>query len=332
MKKFFTMIKLDFKLILQDKIALYMVLAPALLAFIFVAVTTGISEMSPKLAISGDIPEEITERLKEVADIEIYDDYSALERRVKGADSIAGIYMDNGELAILVEGNEKEGFAEENALLVDRALSEKRIAFNPIEVETTENLVLKISSASVILLAVLLAGAVSGINTVSERETGVIRALAVSPMGLVSYIGARTFTAEILGLANVVICTVIMGKSAQTAQFAAVALASLFIYGITALLIGSFASNQISAIAVMKVLMPVSLMLPIVSEFVPESLNILFYPLPMYWQYKGIAGILAGNGGAFPAYMALVTGGLWLAVILFLRGKEFGIRMEGVKS
>lgn len=332
MKKFFTMIKLDFKLILQDKIALYMVLAPALLAFIFVAVTAGIGEMSPKLAVSGDIPEDIMERLKESADIEVYKDYPALERRVKGADSITGIYMDNGELSVLVEGNEKEGFAEENLLLIDRALSGNRIDFNSVEVQTTENLVVRISTASVILLAILLAGAVSGINIVSERETGVIRALAVSPIGLVSYIGARTFTAAILGLVNVAVCTVIMGKSAQTAQFVAVALASLFIYGVLAILTGSFAANQISAIAVMKVLMPVFLVLPIVSEFVPENLAILFYPLPMYWQYRSIAGILAGKGNAFPVYMALITGVLWFAVLLVLRGKVFNIRMEGVKA
>jgi len=332
MKKLFNLIWLDFKLILQDKIALYMALAPALLSFVFLAVIGNSGSGTLKLAISGDVPPEIVERLEAVADVETVPDYNALEKRIKRADSIAGVYMEGEALVLLTEGNEKEGFAEKNALMVDRALSPDLVLFQEIKVERPQNLVMTIIMASILLLGILLAGAVSGFNIVHERESGVIRALAVSPTGLASYIGIRTLSALLLGVVNAALSILIMGKAELMGQMVCVSLASLFMYAIIAILLGSFADNLIASFAVIKILMPVLLVIPVVSTFMPENLHFLFYPLPMYWQYESIVRILGGLDHGFALLMILATGAVWFLVVFMLRKKVFHLRMEGVRS
>jgi ABC-2 type transport system permease protein len=332
MKKLFTLLCLDFKLILQDKIALYMALAPAILSFIFLAVIGQAGEGTQKLVVSGDVPMEIVERLETIADIETVPDYEALEKRINRADSIAGAYMDGEALVVLTEGNEKEGFAEKNALLVDRALAATPVQFQTIEVERPQNLVLTIVTASILLLGILIAGAVSGFNIVNERESGVIRALAVSPTGLASYIGIRTLSALLLGVVNVALSILIMGKAGLIWQMACVALASLFMYAIITVMVGSFADNLIASFAVMKTLMPVFLVIPVISAFVPENLHFLFYPLPMYWQYESIVRILGGLDPGFSLLMIMATGAFWFFIVFMLRKKVLNLRMEGVRS
>lgn len=332
MKKLLNMLSLDLKLILQDKIALYMALAPALLSFIFLAVIGNMSEGTLKLAITRNVPQEIVERLETVADIEIYDDYDVLQNRVQRADSIAGVYMDGETLSVLVEGNEKVGFADKNALLIDRALSENVTEYQSIGIESTENQVLTIAIASILLLGIMIAGAVSGFNIVNERESGVIRALAVSPTGLVSYIGIRSFTAMVLAIINVAISTIIMGKAGFALQMVYVALASIFMYAIIAVLLGSFADNLISSFAMMKVIMPVFLIIPVVSAFIPDKFHVLFYPLPMYWQYDSIVKVLAGGNAVFSLLMILATGAFWFTVVFLLRSKVFILRIEGLRK
>ena len=332
MKKLFNLLRLDFKLILQDKIALYMALAPALLSFVYLAVVGSVSEGTLKIAVSSDVPSEIVQRLEVVAEVEVVKDRSRLEERIEGADSVAGLYMDEGRLTVLVEGNEKAGFAEKNRLLIDRALSDNPVSFRSVILETRENTLVTIAIASVLLLGILIAGAVSGFNIVNERESGVIRALAVSPTGLSTYIGFRTLTAMVLGVANVALSTVIMGKAALVPRMILVALASVFIYAIISMLMGSLADNLIASFAVMKVLMPLFLALPIVSVFVPERFRFIFYPLPMYWQYESITRVLEGSGITFPLIMVIATGALWFVPVFLLRRRAFHLRMEGVKT
>lgn len=255
------------------------------------------------------------------------DGYEALKKRVMGVDSIAGIYQDGNELVVLTEGNEKEGFHEQNILLLSRALSDAPVTFESVEVETTGNLVITIFMASVILLAMMIAGSVSGFNIVYERENGVIRALAVSPIHLYSYAAARTFIALIFGVVNVCLSIAIMGRPALVPQFIGVALASVFVYGLVAFLLGSTANNQISAIASMKLLMLLFLLLPITSSFVSEDFKFLYYPFPMYWQYESLLGALNGNTDGFSLLMTFLTGLICFIAVLAWENHKLGIRM-----
>jgi hypothetical protein len=110
-----------------------------------------------------------------------------------------------------------------------------------------------------------------------------------------------------------------------------IALASLFMYAMVAVLLGSFADNQIASLAIMKIIMPVFLIIPVVSSFVPESLHFWFYPLPMYWQYDSIVHALGGTDLTFSLLMIAATGAFWFVPIFLLRKNVFILRMKGVR-
>jgi ABC-2 type transport system permease protein len=46
--------------------------------------------------------------------------------------------------------------------------------------------------------------------------------------------------------------------------------------------------NQIASVGVLKLIMPLSLVLPISAVFVPARWHFLYYWFPMYWQYAAI--------------------------------------------
>lgn len=326
MRSIMSMLRMDFKLIMRDKITLYMILAPALLAFIMLAVMGDVGRQTARFAITRDLPPGITEKLERVAEIETVDDYEALTRRVMGADSVAGVYWDSEPLAILTEGNEKPGFLEKNTLLLAKALSESPVLFESVEVESTGNQVINMVFASLILLAMLIAGSVSGFNIVNERESGAIRALAVSPTHLYGYAAGRTLIALVFGVINVCLSITIMGKPMLVPQFLVIALASVFVYGLVAFLLGSFANNQISAIASMKLLMPMFLLLPITSTFVPDHLRFLYYPFPMFWQYDSVLKALEGSLDWFSPLMIFLTGLVCFLAVLTKGNKKLGVR------
>lgn len=326
MKSIMSMLRMDLKLVMRDKITLYMILAPELLAFVMLAVMGNAGRQMARFIVTADLPEDITEKLERVAEIETVSDYEALERRVMGADSVAGVYLDSDGPVILTEGNEKQGFLESNTLLLAKALSDKPVIFKSIEVESTGSQVTNIVSASLILLAMLISGAVSGFNIVSERESGVIHAIGISPTNIYGYAAARTLIALVFGVINVCLSITIMGKPWLVPQFLGIALASVFVYGLVAFLLGSLANNQISAIASMKLVIPVFLLLPVTSSFVPSHLRFLYYPFPMFWQYDSVMKALNGSLDGFSPLMILLTGLVCFLAVLALGNKKLGIR------
>jgi len=119
---------------------------------------------------------------------------------------------------------------------------------------------------------------------------------------------------------------IIMGKPWLVPQFSVIALASVFVYGLVAFLLGSVANNQISAIASMKLIIPVFLLLPVTSSFVPSHLRFLYYPFPMFWQYDSAMKALNGSPDGFSTLMILPTGLAYFLAVIALGNKRLGIR------
>lgn len=61
-------------------------------------------------------------------------------------------------------------------------------------------------------------------------------------------------------------------------------------------LVGGLADNQISGIAVLKVLILVFTGIPLASLFVPEAYQWVFYPFPNYWGFQILRNVFTGEG------------------------------------
>lgn len=329
MKKLASILKIDFRLMFRDKIVLYMALGPVLLALVLLAVAGGAGGAVMTYAATPDVPDSILQNLERVADVQPCGNWDELVARVERADSAAGVVMKDARPALLLEGNEPEEFRINASLLLSRAAAGDLPEFDELRVPSTGGLAMEIAMVMVLLLAVFLGGAVAGFNIVAERESRAIRALAVSPLTLGGYLFARALLALLLSLVNVALCSLILGKVDQLAQLLPATLASAPVCLLVALALGGTAANQIAAVGTLKLLMPACMMLPISSVFVPEAFRFLYWGLPVYWQYEALESGLAGHIDIAACALAVLTGTVWLAVLVKATARKLGLRYNG---
>lgn len=311
----------EFKLMFRNGISLYLAVAPALLALVFILVFGSIRNASLSLVIDGSIPADVAGRLGTIANIELVEDMNQLEKRVEGVDSIAGVTMADGTVRVIVEGNEGEGYSQSIQCLVSTALSAKGVEFRSEYTPGRGSTEYNISMISVFLMALFVGGATLGLGSVYERESGVIKAMSVSPMTLWRYVLMKLIPVSILSVLSVTVSALMIGKTSAIPQFILLALASVLMCGAIAFVIPAFAGNQLAAIGVLKLLMPVLMVLPISAAFVSDKWLVLYYALPMYWQYEAISAIISGKypGRQFLLVLAASIPWFMAAVLLFAK-------------
>jgi ABC-2 type transport system permease protein len=94
-------------------------------------------------------------------------------------------------------------------------------------------------------------------------------------------------------------------------------------------IIGAFADNQLTAFAIVKLLMAVFLTFPFVSIFVPDNWQWVFYPLPNYWMFVTMKNALAGPAhiGFWPAALITLVSGIALMALLFPKIRK-GVKLR----
>lgn len=327
MKGMLAAIVREFKLIFRNGITIYLVTAPALLSIVFLFVFGSVQKANVSFAVERSVPQELVSKLEKVADIEYADDLDRLKQRVGGSDNIAGVYVLDGRIRLLVEGNEAGEFAQSRKSLVDAALNGESIDYSTETIEGKKTIAYDISIACIFLLALFIGGATQGLGGVSERESGVIRAIRISPTTSFGYIVSKLLPALLFGLVSVLVCALVIGKAAALPMYILLTLSSIFVCGIIAFAIIAFADNQIAAVGVLKVIMPLFLVVGISASFVPRQFLAVYYPLPMYWQYVAIKAIGAGDATLFPLLMILVTGLAWFMVVLIIFAKKTSLKV-----
>ncbi|RCX08500.1 ABC-2 family transporter [Anaerobacterium chartisolvens] len=322
MKSIIMTIARELKLIFRDGLTIYLTISPAVLALIFIMVFGSVQESSISLAVDKSLPRDSVAKLEAVADIEYFDDLESLKERVRGADSIAGVTLQDGDIRLIVEGNEAKGFAEARQQLVSAALAAGSVQYTTETVEAQASLAYNISMACIYLLALFIGGASLGLNGVNERESGAIHAVSISPMTLWGYVVSKIIPSLLFGMIGVSACALIMGRVSAVPQFLLLALCSIFVSGIIIFLIITFAGNQIAAVGVLKIVMPLFLVVGISSVFIPERWLFLYYVFPMYWQYAAVDRVIANGNPAFPLVMILTTGFAWFIAVMIIFTKK----------
>lgn len=322
MKRILMTIARELKLIFRDGITIYLVISPAVLALIFIFVFGSVQESSVSLVVDRNLPQELAAKLEAVADIEYADDLESLKNRVSGTDSIAGVYTQDGNIKLVVEGNEAQGFAESRQNLVSAALSAEAKEYTSEAVESQNSMAYIISMACIYLLALFIGGATLGLGGVNERESGVIRAVSISPMTLWGYTISKIIPALLFGLVGVSASALIMGRTDALPQFILLALCSVFVSGIIIFLIIAFADNQIAAVGVLKIVMPLFLVVGISAFFIPEKWLFFYYALPMYWQYAAIDTVISNREPTLQFIMILATGFAWFIPVMIVFAKK----------
>lgn len=329
MKMLITSIGREFKLIFRNGISIFMVAAPAILAFVFILVFGAVNESTLRLAVDETVSPQVQSQLEKIADVERFDDSARMEARIRATDAVVGVTMEQGEARVLFEGNEGESFISGTSELVGLALSapETLPAYRSEPVEVKGGMAYNLSMIGMLLMSLFIGGATVGLSIVDERESGAIRAVAVSPMRLWGFIASKLLPALLLGLIGIAAAALIIGKASLLPQYLLLTVASVFVSGLMTFAIGSFAGNQVAAIGVLKLLVPIGMILPISAVFVAEQWQAFYYILPMYWQYRALNAILTNTSAFWPTLLTLLVSIPWFMAAVWLFAKKVKFRV-----
>lgn len=317
----------EIKLVFRNGISLFMALAPAILAIVFILIFGATQGASLKLAVHESVDAASLQNLSTIADIELFSDENKLQSRIRATDAVAGITLKDGTPVLVFAGDEGDDFMTGTRLLVETALSGAQVAYQAETVEPKGSIVHNITMISVLLMGLFIGGATIGFSIVHERESNMINAISVSPLRLFNYILIKLLPALLLSIIGITSATLIMGRISVLPGFLLLTLFSIPATGLFIFILGAFASNQIAAVGVIKALMPLSMILPVSAMFVPDNWQFAYYILPMYWQYLAIDAINNGGQYLFPSLMALAVGVPWLILMTSLFAKKTKLRI-----
>ena len=206
-----------------------------------------------------------------------------------------------------------------------------RIDFATVSIGEADSLLRQVLVAALILMAALIGGTAAGFNIVDEKDSKAMLAAAVTPLRLSHYIAARGLFAVIAGgIITLGTGLILAGLSINYGQLLLLIAFSGFITTAIGLITGGAANNQITAIAALKVIMPVYMTIPIVTIFVAEKYQFIFYILPNYWQFQAIREIFfpgsTGYGFWLPVWLTLFLGAVLLVVMVRILRHRFQIR------
>jgi len=314
MKRIITILKQDWTNVLRDHLLFYIFLAPIILAVAVRILAPSLETVNVRVAVNEAMPPSIQENLADYARVSVYPNREAILRRVEQNDDVPGIYWENGQYEIILQGNEQGG-KELAQTLLNAATSPETVSDFTLVSRTEDSLFSKYALIFVITTAVMLGALVESFNMVQDKESGMIRAWAVSPLRMLEMVTARALFALVTGLLMTVISVIIIaGVNVPWGQILIGYLASVGIAVVLAFLMGGLSNTQLQMLATMKFVILLYSSLPILSIFVPATWRLVFYPFPNYWMFVIFQNIFIGHESAPVGFWAAC--GLTVAVTL----------------
>ena len=331
MKRIFNLIRQDITNALRDNLVVYMIIAPLLISlglrmFIPSVEMTGLS-----FAVSENVRPQIVQRLQEYGKVELMKE-TDVQNRVEKIDTVAGIIEKDEKLTVIFEGNELPKLMEiYKGVIEDITFNQKFTEVTHRSLGKEGSILNEILTIAMLMMAMMIGGIVSGFNIVSERDTKAINSIAVSPLTTKQFVTARGIVASVVAIAvSVGTSLIMMGTQVDYIQLISILVLSSLLTALLALIIGVSANNQIGAIAVIKLLTPIYIGLPMLGFFLPDKFRFLFYWLPNYWQFQALSNIYFSFPQAVNFWNAtiitLVLSGIYIIFFSRLIGKKLNLR------
>lgn len=328
MKRIFNIMALDMTNSLRDNIILYMMVAPLLMALALKIFFPSFEEGGQNIAVEQGIGQELIATLEQYGKVEIFKDAQAVRNRVQRPDAMAGVITGDGKPVLVFEGNEPEEVIQSYTVALERALAGENLTLNQKNIGATRSLLYEYMIIAILMMTIFLGAVVPGFNLIHEKETKAVKALDISPMTTTDYVAARGALAVSIGLVTALLVTLILaGTAVNYWLLIATLLISALLTTLLTMVVGVFADNQITAIAVLKITMPVYLALPIISAFIPARLQFLFWILPNYWQFQMLKAVFIGGESFWlPAALTLGLSIVFMAVLIPILKKKLTLR------
>ncbi len=326
-------IRQDFVNILRDNIGLYMIAAPLIMAVGFSFFIPSVQGAQLTFALEKTMPQAIIETFQEHGRVELIDGKTSLQERVERSDDVIGIYQNpDGDYVLMAEGNETGDLVRVSAAVLDRALqSEPPAVFLRSSLNRDPSLMRETTASMLVLGAILIAGILIAFNIIDEKESRALAALAVSPLHMREYIGARGVLVLVTSLVlSVATAIIIMGFALNYGLLILAIVISTGLGIILGLAVGGLTDTQISAIAAIKLVMIVMTGIPLASLAMPAAWRWLLYPFPNYWVFQVFQNVFSrthyGLGFWHSSLYVLLTSMVLLMLLMPVIRKRLRLR------
>jgi ABC-2 type transport system permease protein len=282
----------------REFILIYGLLAPFLFALILRALMPAVGDTSINLVVTPELGEEMTERLRQYAKVEVVETRRQLESRVLALDDAAGIVIgEGGAYEVILEGNEAHDTAVLPGIILADILSPSALEVSEVDLGRVGSPLRPMLSALLAMMAMLMGGMIIGFNIIDDKENATLPALAVSPLSRGEYIAGRSALGLLLATVLAMGSLFLMGMGpVNVGQVLVVVVAGSSLAVIYGLYTGSIADSQISGIATVKVGSLAFLIAPLLTALIPEKFHLGLYWVPTYWTYLAFNEVFVEAG------------------------------------
>lgn len=318
----------------RESILVYSLVVSLVLAVGALFFLPSMEQMDIRIAVDESVQPEVARQLEAYARVEYYRDFDRLQERVLAFDDTPGIFYAGGEYVVLLEGNEESSIHELPGIILDRILhGEDVVELSTVSLGRERSPVREITTIFFLLAIIQVGGIFIGFNIVNDRQSGSIRALAVSPINAVEYmIGKSILGMFVVVVLTLAVTTILLGPTAiNYPPLLLSVIASLGVVIFIGFLIGLFSNNMITAIAIIKVIGLFISGVVVAALLLPDGLKWLLYPFPNYWSVEAFYRVLIRRDLPLaPVNLAAALYSLVLVVGLVSRfGRELRLTIKG---
>lgn len=296
-KKILRVLQKDFKTSRRDFMAMYIMIAPILIAIAIAIFTPGLNDTTVNLALLESDDAEHIEYMEQFAKVELFESIEDIEYRVEKRDDIAALVPVDDSYEIVLQGNEPE--AVETFAITLEALYQ----LDATKDETTAQLMsfghtvppLKTMFVNMMIsLTVMLAGMLIAISIVEEKSENTINAVNVTPLTQTGFVVGKSLFGGIASLIGIIIGLLITGYGdINWLMIILVGLSSMILSLVVGFVQGLTSEDLMEAAANVKMLF-----LPIAGsvagyELLADKWQWTMYWSPFYWAYKANLMILS---------------------------------------
>ena len=296
-KKILRVMQKDFKTSRRDFMAIYIIIAPILIAIAIAIFTPGLNDTTVNLAMLESDDAAHIEYMEQFAKVELFESVEEMELRVEKRDDIAALVPAGDTYEIVIQGNEPEAVAEYTKVL------EALYQLGATKDETTAEMMsfghtvppLKTMFVNMMIsLTVMLAGMLIAISIVEEKSENTINAVNVTPLTQTGFVIGKSLFGGISSLIGIIIGLLITGYGdINWLMIIIVGLSSMILSLVVGFVQGLTSEDLMEAAASVKMLF-----LPIAGsvagyELLADKWQWTMYWSPFYWAYKANLMILS---------------------------------------
>jgi len=321
--------KKDISNIKNDKMMIFMFLIPLVIAFAVRLMIPSISSGTTKIFVSQNLPVEYEKKLASYFEVIKTTDRKNFENSIMAFTDIPGIDFKDNSLEVVLQGDEEPGIIRIlNAVIHDIEKGSPQVPVT--DIGTKKSGISELIISMILIFVISISGVICGFTMVDDKESGMINALAVSPVRLSDYITSKVIVAVSYSIIVSFLSQLIMtGFQFSIKNYLLVILSGMLLSLTVGFIIGTLADTQNMAIAYTKIVTFILVFLPMLSLLLPSSIQWVFGIIPSYWTFNIIWQLYLGIDGSIflSSVISVVYNTLLLVLLASKLKRKIGLRL-----